>query len=109
MRYDRPRPVASPSLPPGGEASPASSLFHVEGVNAMSEPRCVCGRGKLPDSRPLATSPEQAEVVQRLAIIRESKIAAMRCTPPDFQRCDDLAREERDLRSRLTRLVYGAE
>jgi len=69
---------------------------------------CVCGRRKLPASGHLALGPVQAEIMQRLETIRELKIEAMRRRPPSFSTCNDLAREERDLRDRLTRLTHNA-
>ena len=70
----------------------------------MTRTHCCCGR-KLPPGRP-GVSPREAEILQRLETIRESKVEAARRSPPDFDALRALAQESRDLRAELTRLGH---
>ena len=69
--------------------------------------RCACGRCKLPSSGHLGITPAQAEVMQRLDTIRESRIRAASQSPPDLVTLASLDREAHDLRARLARLSHA--
>lgn len=70
----------------------------------MTRTHCLCGR-KLPPPRP-GVSPREAEILQRIETIRESKMEAARQTPPDLDALRALSQEARDLRAELTRLAH---
>jgi hypothetical protein len=70
----------------------------------MSRTHCLCGR-KLPPPTP-GVSPREAEILQRIETIRESRMEAARETPPDLVTMRDLTQEERGLRAELTRLAH---
>jgi hypothetical protein len=68
---------------------------------------CVCGRPKVPTPGGLARSPAEAELMQRLRTISETRVdlAARGALTPE--RATQLAAEERALRRNLSALVHG--
>lgn len=71
----------------------------------MSTGHCLCGR-KLPPTSP-GLSPREAEILQRLETIRESRIEAASQSPPDLVTLATLDQEASALRAHLTRLAHS--
>lgn len=68
--------------------------------------RCVCGRLKLHGSGHIAPDPATASIMQRLEIIRESRLAIATTPPIDLPALKALHREAQDLRARLVRIAH---